>query len=788
VRGALLRLRKLISFHRNSLLVLLALGIVCGVFMWPRIDSAQFGLLDDGATLRMAQTLSIKPLSAFSFQKSAGRFFPAYWLENTLIYQFARFSPRRWYLANFLILLLSTWGIYWLVRLRAGTVLQSMLAGLFYCLSAATVESFYTLSKAERLSLLWLLAGTILVILSGRIKNRLSRIGITFVAFLAFLIAYMSKEPTIVTVGIMGGWLATAWLIKTPGQDQLDLPAAKKLFLLQVIVTAMIFVGRTVFVSPDFTAGAYASNYQFDLRAVIDQLWRWLGRFVRDYLYILPLMLGLLNREIRSRVNLRLVLDGTIWMAGWLVIFLPWNVLEAYHTLPFTLGASIVAGMCAGAAMQVLYGNESRSISRVSASLGLVCALILGQFTLVNNIYLARTQLLYDLVNSRMMNFLGKTPRKSSVYFNIPPTEYITETARQLDIEKGRGDLTIGGFQFQRPQGIQPLRYYVITPVTDNMFLPNVRNSVNEIGAKNWDACFKASINEQVAPEYSVSRRLRWIDFGFNRLLDNIGLKDLLSYHLKTLPFLAAGEMKYGWEVYKLTIDPKKIAHPGIFNEGQWTLREPGGKEVAINFGNDGSSPVTGDFDGDGWTDQGIYEPDTHQFRMDIDHDGQPDLGFQLGEMRDGDVPVFGDWDGNGSDTPGYYRASDASWHIRNSFLADGIESVIRMETQPGGIPLAGDWDGNGFDTFGMYYPDSGEVWIANSIVPGAGLALAYTSERSASPVVADWYGFGVDTIALVKEGQWWIRPNNISCEFSNPLLPEEFEDAEGIPVAGRWK
>jgi hypothetical protein len=763
------------------------LGVGCGVFMWPRIHSAQFGLLDDGVTLTLSQLFSEKLFGIFSFQKSAGRFFPAYWLFNTIVYQIAGFSPRRWFLANLLVLLLSTWGIYGLVRLRSGTVLQSLLAGLFYCFSAASVESFYTLSKAERLSLLWLLAGIILVILSRQINNRLTRMSITFVAILFFLTALMSKEPTIVVVGIACGWLVTAWLLKGPIQDHLNVNTAVRLFLL-ISMSAVIFVvARIYFVSTNLT-GTYATNYQFSWQAISNQLLRWSGRFVRDYLYILPLMLGLLDQKVRSRVNLRLILDSLIWMAGWLVIFLPWNVLEAYQTLPFSLGAAIVAGLCAGAAVQVLYGGESSLSSQIFASLGLIGALILGQFTLVNNIYLARTQLLYDLVNSRMMNFLGKTPWKSSVYFNIPPTEYITETARQLDIEKGRGDLTIGGFQFQRPHGMQPLRYYVITPITDNMFLPNVRNSVNEIGAKNWDACFQTSINEQVAPEYSVSRRLRWIDFGFNRLLDNIGLKDLLSYHLKTLPFLAAGEMKYGWEVYKLTINPKKIAHPGIFNEGQWTLQEPGGDKVVINFGNAESSPVTGDFDGDGWTDQGIYEPDTHQFRMDIDHDGQPDLEFQLGEMQDGDVPMFGDWDGNGSDTPGYYRASDSSWHIRNSFLAGEIESVIRMETQPGGIPLAGDWDGNGFDTFGMYYPDSGEVWIANSITPGAGLALAYTSERSASPVVADWYGFGVDTIALVKEGQWWIRPNNISCEFSNPLLPEEFGDAAGIPVAGRWK
>jgi hypothetical protein len=308
------------------------------------------------------------------------------------------------------------------------------------------------------------------------------------------------------------------------------------------------------------------------------------------------------------------------------------------------------------------------------------------------------------------------------------------------------------------------------------------------MGAKSWNACFQAFINGRVASEYIDTQHLYWIDFGLNRLLDDIGQKDLLSYHLNTLPFIATGEMRYGWRIYELTINPRRIAHPGIFNEGHWVLQKPGGEEVEINFGGPGSSPVTGDFDGDRSTDLGFYEPDTHQFRMDMNGDGQPDLEFRLSEMRDEDVPVFGDWDGNGSDTPGFYRASDSSWHIRNSFLAGVEESVVRLEAQPGGIPLAGDWDGDGADSFGMYYPDSGEVWLTNAITSGTGLALAYTSEQSAFPVVANWYGFGLDTVALVKDGQWWIRPNNISCVFSNPLLPEKFEAVSGVPVAGRWK
>ena len=756
--------------------------------MWPRIRSAQFGLLDDAVTLTMARVFSEKPFAVFSFQKTAGRFLPGYWLSNTLVYQFARLSPTRWFLVNFLVLLFSTWGIYWLVRLRSGTVVQSLLAGLFYCLSAATVESFYTLSKAERFSLLWLLAGVILVILSRKVNNRFSRMSLIAVAALFFLTAYITKEPTIVVVGIAGGWLITAWLQKRSGPDQLDLPAARNLFLLLSITVAIVIVARIKFVSLDLT-GTYASNYQFTWQAIINQLWRWLGRFVRDFLYILPLVLGLLNQEVRSRVNLRFFLDSLIWMAGWMVIFLPWNVLEAYQTLPFSLGAAIIAGLCAGAAVQVLYEGESSLSGRIFGSLGLIGALILGQFTLVNNIYLARTQLLYDLVNSRMVKFLSKTPWRSALYFNVPPTEYISETAEQLGILRNRSDVNVGVFQYQRPQGTQPLRYYVITPIVDNMFLPNVRNSLHETGANNWTACFRAFLNGRTSSEYANTQSLLWIDFGFNRLLDDIGLKDLLSYNLNTLPFLATREMQYGWWVYKLTINPKKIAYPGIFtDDGAWVLKEPGGQKLIARFGENKGSPVTGDFDGDRWTDLGVYGPDTHQFSMDMNHDGQPDLEFQLREMRAGDVPVFGDWDGNGSDTPGFYRVSDSSWHIRNSFLAGEKESVVRMEAQPGGIPLAGDWDGDGSASFGMYYPDSGEVWLTNSVTPGAGLALAYTSEQSAFPVVADWYGFGLDTIALVKDGQWWIRPNNISCVFSNPILPEKFEAVSGVPVAGRWK
>ncbi|MDQ2632100.1 MAG: hypothetical protein M3Y75_14185 [Actinomycetota bacterium] len=63
--------------------------------------------------------------------------------------------------------------------------------------------------------------------------------------------------------------------------------------------------------------------------------------------------------------------------------------------------------------------------------------------------------------------------------------------------------------------------------------------------------------------------------------------------------------------------------------------------------------------------------------------------------------PVVGDWDGNGTTTVGLYEPNAGNWVLRN--VNSGTGSNISF--QYGGsqfTPIAGDWDGSGGDTVGL--------------------------------------------------------------------------------------
>src|SRR6185295_2781943 len=74
-------------------------------------------------------------------------------------------------------------------------------------------------------------------------------------------------------------------------------------------------------------------------------------------------------------------------------------------------------------------------------------------------------------------------------------------------------------------------------------------------------------------------------------------------------------------------------------------------------FGMKGSVPVTGDFNGDGITDIGVFIDG--QWFIDLNGDGvwdEADLWAKLGHDRD--KPVTGDWNGDGKTDIGIYGPS----------------------------------------------------------------------------------------------------------------------------------
>lgn len=117
-------------------------------------------------------------------------------------------------------------------------------------------------------------------------------------------------------------------------------------------------------------------------------------------------------------------------------------------------------------------------------------------------------------------------------------------------------------------------------------------------------------------------------------------------------------------------------------------------------FGQEGDVAISGDFNGDGITQIGIFNNGT--WTIDSNGDGRLDTRdqrFQFGQA--GDIPVVGDFDGDGIADLAIYRAG--RWYIdtNGNRQLDAADRIFEMEGE--GYPVAGDFNGDGKDTPVLY-------------------------------------------------------------------------------------
>ena len=90
---------------------------------------------------------------------------------------------------------------------------------------------------------------------------------------------------------------------------------------------------------------------------------------------------------------------------------------------------------------------------------------------------------------------------------------------------------------------------------------------------------------------------------------------------------------------------------------------------LKVPFGVNGDFPIAGDWDADGKDDLGVFRPqdpnpDTNRFFLDMDREGGPhEIAVDLGDI--GDIPVTGDWDGNGYESLGVFRPGTGQFFPR---------------------------------------------------------------------------------------------------------------------------
>lgn len=270
-------------------------------------------------------------------------------------------------------------------------------------------------------------------------------------------------------------------------------------------------------------------------------------------------------------------------------------------------------------------------------------------------------------------------------------------------------------------------------------------------------------------------------------------------------------------------------------NRGYWTVPSSLVSMSSLDaegfsFGVPGGIPVSGDWNGDGISQLGVFK-DGHWF-LDLNGNGRWDEGDMWAKLGgEGDLPVVGDWNGDGKDDIGIFgpqwkgderaieaepglptaqntlRRQQSPTHSTPKNLppesdeatdghrvlkrtahgdprVDVIDHVFRFGVE-GDLPVVGDWNGDGIRSIGIF---RGGAWYLD--IDGDGRFTErdehFTFGQTGDlPVVGDWNGDGIDKVGVFRQGTWHLDVNN-----NRAIDPDEtvqLGQPGDKPVVGDW-
>ncbi|MDD5449561.1 MAG: toxin TcdB middle/N-terminal domain-containing protein [Candidatus Omnitrophica bacterium] len=185
--------------------------------------------------------------------------------------------------------------------------------------------------------------------------------------------------------------------------------------------------------------------------------------------------------------------------------------------------------------------------------------------------------------------------------------------------------------------------------------------------------------------------------------------------------------------------------------------------EVLGNVDTDKIRPIEGDFNGDGFTDTGIYNKATGEWKVSLSLGGNfIDRTIWLSGFGDSAADwtnIGGDFNGDGKTDVGIYNKDNGEFQIAASdgakFVSQGKAATIYDGTSST-VPLSGDFNGDGLTDIGTYNYRGGVIKIALS--KGGTFAYASVWMDSIStpderiPILGDFNGDGLTDLGLFKK------------------------------------
>ncbi len=370
----------------------------------------------------------------------------------------------------------------------------------------------------------------------------------------AHFAAHLSKEIAIVILPIALLWYLTALICerRSAGRERTNMAAAYLLASLGSVIGYTFL--RVSYLPSGWQLQGYSGNYTLTLEQIKASVIRWTGWLIRDYLYLLPLLIGAAITWItnRERSGLVWLLSSAIWTGGFIVIFLPWYYMVEYFILPAALGLSAMIGVCAAALIGALRTGPlwRRSIS--GFTLGLSFLLLTP--SLLAGISNARIQLAVDAVNTRMLHELvASAPPNATVIVNIQdPNEYVEEIALHLEAYHARPDLGVEAFAF--PETLPRGTYYILEPKIKGQPRLTVRMGVYQPTQETWNQSLQTYF-----ASHPGWQEIGYFRQGFTRF--NLHLLYLFCPFVQTRSFCAQPSpvfdrafFEYGWTIYRLDV------------------------------------------------------------------------------------------------------------------------------------------------------------------------------------------------------------------------------------------
>lgn len=537
---------------KNLLFILLPF-VIAGLVMTPRLLSPQFGLMDDGLMVVEVQKILDGDLG-MSHDLQAGRFRPLYWLYFALIFSLAGPNPFWFFMGHLILFLVLLVEIGLLMKKMGAKDWQVLITSLVFIFSVPIIENFYTLSKGDPLSLVFILASMLFGEKVINARGVQMRVLFSVLAFLCGLSAIWAKETAYIMAPISALWGGYAlWGRKRLSKR--DVHGYLIYFICMASALAVFFLIRSLWGAPSISEGTFTERYALSLASILERIPRWTNLFVNYFPHLLTFSVLLViilisNRNINHRQSFALF-RWAAWLLLWIGVLLPWEYASAYYLLSISLGGAVLIGIFTPQMMEA-FNHSSKTIKRLSRSLAVV-SVLLFLISLTHYRTHALTQLTIDRVNDQMLGFTNDiAPEYASVFPAMETRKEYVEIIQYFLVDYySRDDI----FYSHLSMDILERMHYredviVMMPLVSNQPQLLVRMGVEEAFAKQWNEIVLRLQGDRFTPLKKFMGGFRIFNINLSSLACPIIGKR--GYCLNPDPFLDTRFFSYGWQIYKL--------------------------------------------------------------------------------------------------------------------------------------------------------------------------------------------------------------------------------------------